>query len=165
MLFDFLAFQDGGSFGEAIAKIFALIAQTAIFIIIAIALVLILAIVLIAKAVKKRKKKKQQQITKVEQTDNGRYSLEDDLAPQQTDGQSNASFAKQDIIVSKGQTLVAGKNNDIAIGKYTVLTTVDGVEAFNVRINGFVREIQHNTVIVLGEGDSICPVSHSIILR
>ena len=57
MLFDFLAFQEGGSFGEAIAKIFALIAQTAIFIIIAIALVLILAIVLIAKAVKKRKKK------------------------------------------------------------------------------------------------------------
>ena len=49
MLFDFLAFQEGGSFGEAIAKIFALIAQTAIFIIIAIALVLILAIVLIAK--------------------------------------------------------------------------------------------------------------------
>ena len=150
---------------EAIAKFFSVIAQYAIIalgIIFALAVIFLVLVIVFAK---KRKKKKQQQITKVEQTDNGRYSLEDDLAPQQTDGQSNASFAKEDVVVSKGQTLVAGKNNDIAIGKYTVLTTVDGVEAFNVRINGFVREIQHNTVIVLGEGDSICPVSHSIILR
>ena len=162
MLFNFLAFQDGGSFGEAIAKVFALIAQAAIFVIIAIALVVILVIVLIVKAVKKRKK---EQLTQTQETKDGRYSLKDDLEPQQPDGQSNASFVKEDVIVSKGQTVVAGKNNDIAVGRYTVLTTIDGVNSFNVRINGFVREVEHNTVIILGEGDSVTPVSHSIILR
>ena len=91
--------------------------------------------------------------------------MKDDLEPQQPDGQSNASFVKEDVIVSKGQTVVAGKNNDIAVGRYTVLTTIDGVNSFNVRINGFVREVEHNTVIILGEGDSVTPVSHSIILR
>ena len=60
---------------------------------------------------------------------------------------------------------MAGKGNDITAGKYTVLTSVEGVEAFNVRVNGFVREIKHNSPIVLGEGDSFCPVSHSVILR
>ena len=165
MLFNFLAFQDGGSFGEAIAKVFALIAQAAIFVIIAIALVVILVIVLIVKAVKKRKKRKKEQLTQTQETKDGRYSLKYDLEPQQPDGQSNASFVKEDVIVSKGQTVVAGKNNDIAVGRYTVLTTIDGVNSFNVRINGFVREVEHNTVIILGEGDSVTPVSHSIILR
>ncbi len=165
MFFNFLAFEESSGLGEAIAKIFELIAQIAIFIIIAIAIIVLVAIVLIVKAVKKRKKRKKEQLTQTQETKDGRYSLESDVAPVDADGQANASFVKEDVIVGKGQTVVAGKSRDIAVGRYTVLTTVDGVNAFNVRINGFVREIEHNTVIVLGEGDSITPVSHSIILR
>jgi len=152
--------------GESIGKIFEIIAQNILlaFVIFAVvvALIIFLIVFFIVKKVKKNKKKK---ITQAEETKDGKYSLEDDLTPHGLDGDANASFTKEDIIVSKGQTIVAGKNKDIVIGKYTVLTTIDGVEAFNVRINGFVREITHNSTIILGEGDSICPVSHSIILR
>ena len=162
MFFNLIAAENANTVGEAIAKVFSLIAQVAIFAIIGVALIVILAIVLIVRGVKKRKKKK---LVQAQETKDGRYSLKDDVQPHQPDGQANASFVKEDIIVGKGQTVVAGKNNDIAIGKYIVLSTIDGVNAFNVRINGFVREVEHNTVIVLGEGDSVTPVSHSIILR
>lgn len=123
-----------------------------------------LIVFLVRKASKKKAVKKQEQITQaVHDEDGNRYSVEDDVKAYESDGTANASFTKEDIIVGKGTTLVAGK--DIATGKYMVLTTVDGVDAFNVRLNGFVREIKHNSTIILGEGDNICPVSHSIILR
>lgn len=123
-----------------------------------------LIVFLVRKISKKKAVKKQEQITQaIHDPDGSRYSVEDDVKAYESDGTANASFTKEDIIVGKGTTLVAGK--DIATGKYMVLTTVDGVDAFNVRLNGFVREIKHNSTIILGDGDNICPVSHSIILR
>ena len=123
-----------------------------------------LIVFLVRKINKKKAVKKQEQITQaIHDPDGSRYSVEDDVKAYESDGTANASFTKEDIIVGKGTTLVAGK--DIATGKYMVLTTVDGVDAFNVRLNGFVREIKHNSTIILGDGDNICPVSHSIILR
>ena len=68
-------------------------------------------------------------------------------------------------MLKRGVTLIAGSNGDIKAGKYTVLTSIDGVEAFNVRINGFVREVEHNATVILADGDTICPVSHTIVLR
>ena len=136
-----------------------------LWIVIIFALWLVLLIVFLVRKISKKKAvKKQEQITQaIHDQDGSRYSVEDDVKAYESDGTANASFTKEDIIVGKGTTLVAGK--DIATGKYMVLTTVDGVDAFNVRLNGFVREIKHNSTIILGEGDNICPVSHSIILR
>ena len=136
-----------------------------LWIVIIFALWLVLLIVFLVRKISKKKAvKKQEQITQaIHDPDGSRYSVEDDVKAYESDGTANASFTKEDIIVGKGTTLVAGK--DIATGKYMVLTTVDGVDAFNVRLNGFVREIKHNSTIILGEGDNICPVSHSIILR
>lgn len=127
------------------------------------AAVAVIVILIVIFAVRRAKKKKQQKITQVEHTKDNRYSL--DSAPTKFDDTPNATYVKGDTIVSKGQTVVAGKGNDITAGKYTVLTSVEGVDAFNVRINGFVREIKHNSTVILGEGDSFCPVSHSVILR
>lgn len=136
-----------------------------LWIVIIFALWLVLLIVFLVRKISKKKAvKKQEQITQaIHDQDGSRYSVEDDVKAYESDGTANASFTKEDIIVGKGTTLVAGK--DIATGKYMVLTTVDGVDAFNVRLNGFVREIKHNSTIILGDGDNICPVSHSIILR
>ena len=77
--------------------------------------------------------------------------------------EKGGAYVKGDYIVSKGRTIVAG--SDVAAGKYTVLSAMENVSAFNVRINGFVREVEHNTVVILGDGDTFCPVSHSVILR
>ena len=46
----------------------------------------------------------------------------------------------------------------------TVLTA-DGSDSFNIRVNGLVREIKHGDVLILGEGDTFCPVSHTVVLR
>lgn len=59
-------------------------------------------------------------------------------------------------------SLTAGK--DLKVGKYTVLTA-DGSDSFNIRVNGLVREIKHGDVLILGEGDTFCPVSHTVVLR
>ncbi len=135
--------------------------ENALWVILALAVIIIILIVAISSA---RKKKSRQKLTQVEETKHERYSL--DAAPvNKYDDSANATYTKGDIIVAKGQTVVAGKNGNIKAGKYTVLTSIEGVEAFNVRINGFVREIQHNSTVVLGEGDSFCPVSHSVVLR
>ena len=127
------------------------------------AAVILIALILLVVALKKAKKKDKQNITQVEETKDARYSL--NAQPQKYDGTPNASYIKDDIIVSRGQTIIAGKGYDVVAGKYTVLTSVEGVDSFNVRINGFVREIQHKSIVILGEGDSFCPVSHSVILR
>ena len=74
----------------------------------------------------------------------------------------NAAFVQGDIIASRNVTLTAG--TDIKIGKYTVLTS-DGSESFNIRINGLVREMKHEDTVVLGDGDTFCPVSHTVVLR
>ena len=127
------------------------------------AAVILAALVLLVIARKKAKTKDRQKITQVEETKDARYSV--DAQTQKYDGSAKASYIRGDIIVSRGQTIVAGKGNDVLAGKYTVLTSVEGVEAFNISINGFVREVQHNSVVILGEGDTFCPVSHSVILR
>lgn len=77
--------------------------------------------------------------------------------------EAGKTYVKGDLIIGRGQTVVAG--SDVAPGKYVVLSTVEGVDAFNVRINGFVREVEHDSAVVLGDGDTFCPVSHSVILR
>jgi len=136
--------------------------ENIIWIIIGAAAILIMLILLIV-ALKKSKKKDKQRITQVEETKDARYSL--NAQTLKYDGDAKASFVKGDVIVSRGQTIIAGKGNDVIAGKYTVLTSVEGIDSFNVRINGFVREIQHNSVVILGEGDSFCPVSHTVILR
>ena len=51
-----------------------------------------------------------------------------------------------------------------AAADYTVLTA-DGSDSFNIRVNGLVREIKHGDVLILGEGDTFCPVSHTVVLR
>ena len=62
----------------------------------------------------------------------------------------------------KARRKQAGK--DLKVGKYTVLTA-DGSDSFNIRVNGLVREIKHGDVLILGEGDTFCPVSHTVVLR
>ncbi len=131
-----------------------------------IAAIVVVAIVIVAVVIsegRRKKAKKFEDKTGVEYGEKHRYST-DDAATNQND-QANATYLKGDIIVACGQTLTAGKKGELAPGKYTVLTAVEGVDSFNVRVGGFVRELQHDSVVVLGEGDTFCPVSHAVILR
>lgn len=69
-----------------------------------------------------------------------------------------------DVILSVGKPLVASKGGKLLAGKYKVLSASEE-KVFNLRIGGIVREYGHGDEIVLGDGDEICAVSHTVILR
>ena len=81
------------------------------------------------------------------------------------DGSPVVSHLESDIVLKRGVTYKVGQDLKIIPGKYAVLSASEKQSAFNIRIGGLVREVRHGDDIVLGEGDTICAVSHSVILR
>lgn len=122
-------------------------------------LVLLVLVCLIRLIVKRRKIKK----TGINEVGGIRYSAESDV--QGADGGANMTYQKGDIVIAQNATEVAGIKNKVKPGKYTVLSTNESMDKINVRIGTYVREIEHGGQIVLAEGESITPVSNSIILR
>ena len=135
------------------------------YLLIAAAALLVIVIIFYFFAERRRiKAKKFEDKTGVEFGSKQRFSTSDEVTDK-FDETANATYTKGDIIIAVDETLTAGKKQDLTPGKYTILTSIEGVENFNVRINGLVREVKHNSVVILGEGDTICPVSHAIVLR
>ena len=81
------------------------------------------------------------------------------------DGSPVVSHIEGDVMLARGVTYTVGKDEKIIPGKYAVLSANEAHGAFNLRIGGLVREVRHGDDIVLGEGDTICAVSHTVILR
>ena len=81
------------------------------------------------------------------------------------DGSPVVSHLESDIVLKRGVTYKVGKDLKIIPGKYAVLSASEKQSAFNIRIGGLVREVRNREDIVLGKGDTICAVSHSVILR
>ena len=142
----------------------ALTQQQILYIAVAAIVVLILVVVLEnvlrAKKRKHRKESEKQAQTGVIEQKEVRYSASS-AAFDETCA-ANATFTEHDIILSKNVTYTAGK--ELKPGKYTMLSVTD-VTDFNVRVNGLVGEYHHGSPLILGEGDTVCPVSHSIVLR
>ena len=80
-------------------------------------------------------------------------------------GDVKITHDRGDIILKYGVTYTVEKYGKIAPGKYTVLSAQEGTQKFNLRLGGFVREYAHASDLVLKEGEQICAVSHSVILR
>ena len=134
---------------------------TEIIIVLESVLVVALATALIVFLVKKNKKKKNDKHA-VYVKDGVRYTYQDET---ERDGNVAVTHREGDIILEKGVTYVVGEKNGILPGKYTVLAAQETTPAFNIRMGDFVREYKHDSGIVLAEGEKICPVSHSVILR
>ena len=75
------------------------------------------------------------------------------------------SHREGDYVLAVDKTVKAEKDGELLPGQYTVLSGADGVDAFNVRVGGFVRELHHGDTIVLGDGEEITAVSHTAVLR
>lgn len=75
------------------------------------------------------------------------------------------SHREGDYVLTVGKTAKAEKDGELLPGQYTVLSGADGVQSFNVRVGGFVREFHHGDTIVLGDGEEITAVSHTVVLR
>ena len=80
-------------------------------------------------------------------------------------GDVKITHLEKDVILNRDVTYIVKKGGKIIPGKYTVLTAGESADSFNLRVGGFVRTFNHADDIVLNEGDEICAVSHSVILR
>ena len=126
-------------------------------------IVIVVLAVLLCVFLIKDKKAKQADKHAVYVKDGVRYTYTDKT---ETDnGKVAVTHREGDIILEKGITYTVGEENGILPGKYTVLAAQETTPAFNIRMGDFVREYKHDSGIVLADGEKICPVSHSIILR
>ena len=95
--------------------------------------------------------------------DGVRYTREENETA--ADGSVKITHRENDVILEKGVNYVVGKGGKVIPGKYTVLSAQEGTDRFNLRLGGLVREYQHASDIVLAEGETVCAVSQSVILR
>ncbi len=100
---------------------------------------------------------------KVKVKDGVRYSVVDNIK----DDKNNVHITYQegDFNLVKGKTYTAVKNGSLMPGKYTILSSSQAQEKYNIRFGGLVREYSHGETIVIAEDDTICSVSHSLVLR
>jgi len=92
-----------------------------------------------------------------------RYTKHDEIT--EKDGSIRVSFREGDIVLDRGQTYLVAKESKLLPGKYTVLVADDNMPDVKIRLGGLTRAYPHNSDIVLAEGDKICAVSATVILR
>ena len=136
--------------------------QIAIIVIAVIIVIGIIAVALVAARKKAKDKTDSETAGKVNVIDGVRYTESDKIS---SDGEINVTHNESDLILKKGKTFKAEKNGALMPGKYTVLSSSDGADSFNIRAGGFVREYKHGDSIVIAEGDEVTAVSHTVVLR
>lgn len=134
-----------------------------IAIVLAIAVAILLSVIIILSIKLKMNKIESDKIGKVKIIDGKRYTESETTVK---NGNNVAvTHNEGDIILARGKLFKVGKNEVLLPGKYTILSGGDNADTYNIRIGGFVREYKHNADIVLAEGEEICAVSHTVILR
>ena len=78
---------------------------------------------------------------------------------------ANVTLQKKDIVLQAGQNYTVSKRGKVRPGEYKVLATDENNKSFNLRVNDYVKEYQHNTTLILAEGDTISARSANVILR
>ncbi len=69
------------------------------------------------------------------------------------------------LVMARHVIYSAGENGQILPGKYELRCAVEDAGSFNVRYNGLVREFDDGDTVVLASGDTVCPVSHSVLIK
>ena len=128
-----------------------------------IVIAVISSIVTTVRNYKKRQEEKTREVGDVVIKHGVRYTPDATIVDEK--GNEQVTFIKNDIIIKPRKTLTVGKHADIMPGKWTVLSSNESIEKFNIRIGNYVQEYKHGQEIVLSEGDQICPTSTTIILR
>ena len=80
-------------------------------------------------------------------------------------GGMNVTHLQNDFILVKNKVYRAEKGGKLLPGAYTALSAGGNDENFKLRVGGLVKNFVHGDKIVLGEGEEICAVSASVILR
>ncbi len=134
-----------------------------------IALIVVSAVLVIVvlswliSAIVRRRKKDGEVVSGVYVRNDARYTKKDEV----TDKAGNVlvSLREGDILLDRNQTYLVSKDSLLMPGKYTVLVANENVPEVKIRLSGIVRTYAHNSDIVLTEGEKICAVSGTVILR
>ena len=119
------------------------------------AIAVVVAIVSVVRS-KKRNNTKDGQTN--EQQDE---QLQDTLAQEQAYLEANDNGQ---LVMTRNVIYSVGLNGKIRAGKY-VLTNADESDGkFNLRFNGLVKEYANGDVLMLTDGDTLSPVSGSVVL-
>lgn len=120
----------------------------------------------LVRYLKNRKKRAEESTREVEEvTVKKGIRYTDDITVVNKEGDLNISFDKNDCYLKQNVTYVTDTKTKLKPGKYTVLSTREGEDSFNIRIGQYVKEYKHNQSIVLGNEEEITAVSTDIILR
>ena len=66
-----------------------------------------------------------------------RYTVDQTVVDE--DGNMNVSFGSGDIVLKQNDTQIVGVKNKVKPGKYTLLSTKDEDETFNIRVGAYVN--------------------------
>lgn len=127
------------------------------------AVLLVVVLAWIFSAVVRNRKKDGEVVDGVYVRKNVRYTKRDEVT--QKDGSVRVSFREGDVVLDRGQAYLVQKESRLLPGKYTVLVADENMDEVKIRLGGLTRSYSHNSDIVLAEGDEICAVSASVILR
>ncbi len=123
---------------------------------------LIACIVLAVLFAKEKNKNSAQAAGKVKLIDGVRCSVQDALFE---DGKPNITRRKGDFVLEKGTTYTAKRDTALPAGSYTVLASSESATVFKLRVADVVREYAHGDTLVLAEGEKVCAVSCTVLLR
>lgn len=131
-------------------------------IIVVLAAVLAVAVIAVIVLAVKLKGRREGGADRVNVVDGVRYSKDESL---EKAGEANITHLQGDIVLKQGEAVKAVKGGSPMPGTYTVLAVSEKTSSFKLRLGGYVRDYKHGDTVVLGEGDEICAVSGSVILR
>lgn len=131
--------------------------------------VCVLVYILLFVVLKVHNKKENIKKTGIDEKGGVRYTVEDAPVVKEDEVtgelEANVTLDRKDIVLKRGFKYVVGENNKIKQGKYTLLTTEEGINEFNIRRNNYVRSYEHNSSVILTDGDELTPINISVILR
>lgn len=71
---------------------------------------------------------------------------------------------KGQLVMTRNVIYSVGLNGQIRAGKYVLTNADESDGSFNVRFNGLVKEYANGVALTLTDGDTLSPVSDSVVL-
>lgn len=136
--------------------ILVLSVTTAIFFIVSLVLFLKM------RKITRREKAQEERADKVKIVQGVRYSQDEAISDR--DGM-NVTHLKNDFILSRNKVYRAEKGGELMPGVYTALSANGNDRNFKLRVGGLVKNFVHGDEVVIGDGEEICAVSATVILR
>ncbi len=91
-------------------------------------------------------------------------NVTDDEQPEEPHKTSD-NLVQEVLVMSRNVIYSVGIEEQIKPGKYRMNSADESESSFNLRLNGLVQEYTDGSTIYLAEGDTISPVSGSVVLE